>query len=77
MHLFIFGPPPIPLLQASKTHQKMKYNKKEFIKLKRRFVNLKYRITKTRLSDETPANDMLKEFSDIERMVRIISKAYG
>ena len=64
-------------MQASKTHQKMKYKEKEFIKLKRRFVNLKYRITKTRLSGEAPANDMLKEFSEIERIVRIISKAYG
>ena len=77
MHLLIIRLPSIPLLQASKTHEKMKYKEKEFIKLRRRFVNLKYRITKARLSDEIPSNDMLKEFSDIERIVCIISKAYS
>jgi len=75
--LFIFGPPSIPLLQTLKTRQKMKNKEKDFIKLKRRFVNLKYRITKSRLSGDGPSNDMLKEFSDIERTMRIISEAHG
>lgn len=53
----------------------MKNKEKEFIKLKRRYLDLTYRITKSRLAGDDPPDDMLKEFADIERTVRIISKA--
>jgi len=48
----------------------MQNKKQELAKLKRRYVNLMYRITKTRLVGDDPPNEVMKEFADIERIVK-------
>jgi hypothetical protein len=69
------GSPSIPSLPTLKPILKIMKNKqKEFIKLKRRYLNLRYRITKNRLACDDPPDEMLKEYADIERTLRIISK---
>ena len=48
----------------------MQNKKRELVKLKRRYLNLMYRITKSRLAGDDPPNELTKEFEDIERTVK-------
>jgi hypothetical protein len=48
---------------------------KKFIKLHKRFLNLSYKMAQLKISGETPPEDLLWEIADIERKIRLISKA--
>ena len=48
---------------------------KEFIKLHKRFLNLSYKMAQLKISGDTPPDDLLWEIADIERKIRLISKA--
>ena len=48
---------------------------KEFIKLRKLFLNLSYKMAKLKISGETPPDDLLWEIADIDRKIRLISKA--
>jgi uncharacterized protein HemX len=49
---------------------------KEFVKLNKQYLNLQYQITQHKFSGENPPNCLLKEISDLERKVRLISRAF-
>jgi hypothetical protein len=55
----------------------MQNKKQELAKLKRRYLNLMYRITKSRLAGDDPPNELMKEFADIERTVKYKPKLGG
>jgi hypothetical protein len=46
-----------------------------FIDLNKQYLNLQYKITQHKFSGDTPPDGLLKEISDIERKVRLISRA--
>ncbi len=48
---------------------------KAFIDLNKQYLNLQYKITQHKSSGDTPPDSLLKEISDIERKVRLISRA--
>ncbi len=48
---------------------------KAFIKLNKQYLNLQYKITQHKFSGDNPPDGLLKEISDIERKVRLISRA--
>jgi hypothetical protein len=48
---------------------------KAFIKLNKEYLNLQYKITQHKFSGDTPPDGLLDEISNIERKVRLISKA--
>ena len=54
----------------------MTNKEKEIVKLKKRYLNLMYRINKFRIAGDDPPDDLLEEFADIERIVCIMSKAF-
>lgn len=53
----------------------MTNREKEFIKLHKRFLNLSYKMAQLKISGETPPDDLLWEIADIDRKIRLISKA--
>jgi hypothetical protein len=53
----------------------MTNHQKEFIKLNKRYLNLIYKKAQCKISGEKPSEDLIKEIADIERTVRLISKA--
>ena len=48
---------------------------KAFIDLNKQYLNLQYKITQHKFSGDTPPDGLLREISDIERKVRLISRA--
>jgi len=48
---------------------------KAFIKLNKEYLNLQYKITQHKFSGDTPPDGLLDEISNIERKVRLISRA--
>lgn len=48
---------------------------KAFIDLNKQYLNLQYKITQYKFSGDTPPDGLLREISDIERKVRLISRA--
>jgi hypothetical protein len=48
---------------------------KAFIKLNKQYLNLQYKITQHKFSGDGPPDGLLKEISDLERKVRLISRA--
>ena len=48
---------------------------KAFIKLNKEYLNLQYKITQHKFSGDNPPNGLLDEISNIERKVRLISRA--
>jgi hypothetical protein len=48
---------------------------KAFIKLNKQYLNLQYKITQHKFSGDRPPDCLLKELSDLERKVRLISRA--
>ena len=48
----------------------MQNKERELAKLKRRYLNLMYRITKSRLAGDDPPDELLKEFADIARTLK-------
>jgi hypothetical protein len=48
---------------------------KAFIKLNKQYLNLQYKITQHKFSGDSPPDCLLKEISDLDRKVRLISRA--
>ena len=48
---------------------------KEFIKLNMQYLNMQYKITQYKFSGENPPDRLRKEISELERKVRLISRA--
>lgn len=48
---------------------------KAFIKLNKQYLDLQYKITLHKFSGDTPPDGLQKEISDLERKVRLISRA--
>jgi len=48
---------------------------KAFIRLNKQYLNLQYKITQHKFSGDSPPDCLLKELSDLERKVRLISRA--
>jgi hypothetical protein len=48
---------------------------KEFIKLNKRYLNLMYKKAQCKISGDKPSDDLMNEIADIERKVRLISRA--
>lgn len=48
---------------------------KAFVKLNKQYLNLQYKITQHKFSGNGPPDCLLKELSDLERKVRLISRA--
>jgi len=48
---------------------------KAFIQLNKQYLNLQYKITQHKFSGDKPPEGLLEEFSNIEREVRLISRA--
>ena len=46
-----------------------------FVKLNKQYLNLQYKITQNKITGDHPPNHLLKEISDLERKVRLISRA--
>ena len=46
-----------------------------FVRLNKQYLNLQYKITQNKYSGEDPPNHIMKEISDLERKVRLISRA--
>lgn len=48
---------------------------KAFIKLNKQYLDLQYKITRHKFSGDSPPEGLQKEISDLERKVRLISRA--
>jgi hypothetical protein len=48
---------------------------KAFIQLNKQYLNLQYKITQHKFSGDKPPEGLLEEISNIEREVRLISRA--
>ena len=48
---------------------------KEFIKLNKRYLKLTYKKAQCKISGKKPPDDLMHEIADIERKVRLISRA--
>lgn len=48
---------------------------KAFVRLNKQYLNLQYQITQNKFSGANPPDGLLKEISDLERKVRLISRA--
>jgi hypothetical protein len=48
---------------------------KSFIKLNKQYLKLQYKITQHKISGDSPPDSLVKEFSDLERKIRLISRA--
>ena len=46
-----------------------------FVRLNKQYLNLQYKITQKKYSGENPPNHIMKEIYDLERKVRLISRA--
>jgi hypothetical protein len=48
---------------------------KSFIRLNKQYLKLQYKITQHKISGDSPPDSLVKEFSDLERKIRLISRA--
>lgn len=48
---------------------------REFVKLNKQYLNMQYKITRHKFSGENPPDGLRKEISELERKVRLISRA--
>ena len=48
---------------------------KAFVKLNKEYLNLQYKLTQHKFSGESPPDGLIEEISNIERKVRLISRA--
>ena len=48
---------------------------KEFVKLNKQYLNMQYKITQHKFSGENPPDGLRKEIFELERKVRLISRA--
>jgi len=48
---------------------------KAFVRLNKQYLNLQYKITQNKFSGDSSPDCLLKEISDLERKVRLISRA--
>ena len=48
---------------------------KAFVKLNKEYLNLQYKVTQHKFSGESPPDALIEEISNIERKVRLISRA--
>ena len=48
---------------------------KVFIDLNKQYLNLQYKITQHQFSGDSPPDGLLRAFSDVERKIRLISRA--
>ena len=46
-----------------------------FVKLNKEYLNLQYKLTQHKFSGESPPDGLIEEISNIERKVRLISRA--
>jgi hypothetical protein len=62
---------------AQKTESKIisDHRNKEFIKLNKQYLNMQYKITQHRFSGENQPDGLRKEIFELERKVRLISRA--
>ena len=61
--------------QQKKLHTASGDRDKAFIKLNKEYLNLQYKITQHKFSGESPPDGLIDEISNIERKVRLISRA--
>jgi hypothetical protein len=52
-----------------------KNRNRAFIKLNKQYLDLQYKITRHKLTGDSPPDGLLKEISDLERKIHLISKA--
>ena len=62
-------------VQAPTPHPPPASRKQAFIELNKQYLCLQYKITRNKYSGDTPSAALRKEISDIERKVRLISRA--
>ena len=55
----------------------MTNKRNEIVKLIKRYLNLMDRINKFRIAGDDPPDDLLEEFTDIESIFSIMSKAFS
>lgn len=58
-----------------KESQRIEDRNKAFIRLNKQYLDLQYKITLHKSTGDTPPDGLLKEISDLERKVRLISRA--
>ena len=61
--------------QQTAAQSKAEDRDKAFIELNKQYLNLQYKITQHKFSGDTPPAGLLDEISNIEREVRLISRA--
>lgn len=61
--------------QHNRSQTRSDHRDKAFIKLNKQYLNLQYKITRHKFSGDNPPDYLLKELSDLERKVRLISRA--
>ncbi|MGD2185310.1 MAG: hypothetical protein PVI71_04240 [Desulfobacterales bacterium] len=62
--------------QKNETKKASDDRNKEFVRLNKQYLNMQYKLTQHEFSGETPPDFLLKEISDLERKVRLISRAF-
>lgn len=62
-------------VQHNRSQTKSEDRDKAFVKLNKQYLNLQYKITQHKFSGNGPPDCLLKELSDLERKVRLISRA--
>ena len=62
-------------VQQKATQSKAEDRDKAFIELNKQYLNLQYKITQHKFSGDNPPDGLLDEISNIEREVRLISRA--
>ena len=61
--------------QHNRSQLRSDHRDKAFIKLNKQYLNLQYKITQHKFSGDSPPDCLLKELSELERKVRLISRA--
>ena len=67
--------PKIGTAQQEKPQTISEDRDKAFIELNKQYLNLQYKITQHKFSGDSPPDGLLDEISNIERKVRLISRA--
>jgi hypothetical protein len=62
-------------VQSPTTQSAPASRKQALIDLNKQYLNLQYKVTRNKYSGDTPSAALRKEISDIERKVRLISRA--
>ena len=67
--------PKIGTAQQEKSQIISEDRDKAFIELNKQYLNLQYRITQHKFSGDSPPDGLIEEITNIERKVRLISRA--